>query len=189
MLENKFFGEFPRLLFYTDVSQSPALLSNRAVASEKVLCRVLAVRCLCLRVGCMGHPTFLLYICLRVSYHLLRQMTGASEGSLEGSPTFLYYLYTPSFLRVSGTKGCCFRKGFRKVPPTVLVSPSLLLDSVLLEFSTSLINLHVYSVLAYPLFFFNMQLIRRDSISSSSHQMEVENMADVDYVLCKGSMA
>ena len=101
MLENKFFGEFPRLLFYTDVSQSPALLSNRAVASEKVLCRVL----------------------------------------------------------------------------------------VLLEFSTSLINLHVYSVLAYPLFFFNMQLIRRDSISSSSHQMEVENMADVDYVLCKGSMA
>ena len=111
------------------------------------------------------------------------------KGSLEGSPTFLYYLYTPSFLRVSGTKGCCFRKGFRKVPPTVLVSPSLLLDSVLLEFSTSLIPLHVYSVLAYPLFFLNMQLIRRDSISSSSHQMEVENMADVDYVLCKGSMA
>ena len=79
VLEKKFFGGFPQLLVYTYVSQSPALLSNRAVASEKVLYRVLTVRYLCLRVGCLGHPTVLLYICLRVSYCLLRQMAGSLD--------------------------------------------------------------------------------------------------------------
>ena len=117
VLENKFFGEFPRLLFYTDVSQSPALLSNRAVASEKVLCRVLAVRCLCLRVGCLGHPTVLLYTCLRVSYHLLRQMTGASERFFGGFPDFSLLSLHSQFPAIVWDKELLLQKRFSEGSP------------------------------------------------------------------------
>lgn len=73
-------------------------------ATEKVLVRV--------------SPTVLFYICLPLSCDSLQQMDGASEKVLwRIPPTVLLYNLSPSLLRLSVAKGCCFRKGFLEGSP------------------------------------------------------------------------
>ena len=79
---------------------SCASLEQRVVASDKVLWRV--------------PPTVLLYM----SPSLMQSSeANASEKILWRVPTPVLYIHMyPSLLRLSGAKGCCFRKVFRGFP-------------------------------------------------------------------------